>query len=878
TILTIDDSNHVVAGTCAAMMATVPAASLPSGSDVKLQIINTWAAGDYFFYVDNFVAQQELGCVSPIGTAAFASEDCLAGTFNVDFDITDLGDGGLFLFDGTTSTPIAAVGMFTLSYPIGTPVSFTLQHGTSAVCDVDLGTVSDTGLCPIFVDIDCSLNTPLNTTFCYGSSSDIRYVFTASGDSIITVDFLEGYFEDCCDDITIYDGGEITDAVLFASDTDFNNDATGISAVSTGNTVMVRMVSDGSVSCGEGSGSGIPLSFDVACLPAPTCPAPTAFTFSNITTTTVDLAWTAGDIETLWNIEVVDITAGGTVTGVATSTGVTNPYTLTGLNPENTYEVYVQADCGSGVSDWVGPESFFTGHCIPSSSSSATYTDSFTVTGGLTDTATTETGYTGTGYANYYDTNAVESFDGGAFDFSATIVGGTAGFAIWVDWNNDLVFDAATETVFNTTSYGSGPFTGTISVPSGTANGDYRLRTMVDYNDSNPDDNACAFGGTRGEVEDYKVTIVDAPVDEMDFNNVQWVTDGVNGSNVSLTVDFGTALDVYAQGYELGVTDAAGAGAGVECWIAINSENTDPSTWDSAVWQVATYDSDQGNNDEYKYSSASTLPGTYYVASRWRLNNAGFTYGAYNNTWDGTTNVSIELIVNPIANDDCSGAIALTPGAVFTENPIVGSNAGATGSGETPLPSCSSYDPADTTGFGGDVWYSVVVPADGNLTIEVDNNGGPSTDSGMQVYSGSCGSLVAVACDDDGGNGAFSQVVIESADGLAGETLLVRVFEYGGNSEMNFLISAFSATLSTTDLENQAAFTYFPNPVKNTLTLNAQNTIENVVMYNMLGQQVLRVMPNTIDSELDMSNLQTGTYFVKVTIANVTKTIRVIKQ
>lgn len=232
----------------------------------------------------------------------------------------------------------------------------------------------------------------------------------------------------------------------------------------------------------------------------------------------------------------------------------------------------------------------------------------------------------------------------------------------------------------------------------------------------------------------------------------------------------------------------------------------------------------------------------------------------------------------PPANDDCASAIVLTPGAVFTENPIVGSNAGATGSGETPLPSCSSYDPADATGFGGDVWYSVVVPADGNLTIEVDNNGGPSTDSGMQVYSGTCGSLVAVACDDDGGNGNFSQVVIESADGLAGETLLVRVFEYGGNSEMNFLISAFSATLSTTNLENQAAFTYFPNPVKNTLTLNAQNTIENVVMYNMLGQQVLRVMPNTIDSELDMSNLQTGTYFVKVTIANVTKTIRVIKQ
>ena len=40
------------------MMVTVPAASLPNGSDVKLQIINTWAAGDYYFYVDNFVVMQ----------------------------------------------------------------------------------------------------------------------------------------------------------------------------------------------------------------------------------------------------------------------------------------------------------------------------------------------------------------------------------------------------------------------------------------------------------------------------------------------------------------------------------------------------------------------------------------------------------------------------------------------------------------------------------------------------------------------------------------------------------------------------------------------------------------------------------------------------
>jgi hypothetical protein len=46
----------------------------------------------------------------------------------------------------------------------------------------------------------------------------------------------------------------------------------------------------------------------------------------------------------------------------------------------------------------------------------------------------------------------------------------------------------------------------------------------------------------------------------------------------------------------------------------------------------------------------------------------------------------------------------------------------------------------------------------------------------------------------------------------------------------------------------------------------------------MLGQEVLRATPNTVNSELDMSSLQDGTYFVKVTIANITKTVRVIKQ
>lgn len=66
--------------------------------------------------------------------------------------------------------------------------------------------------------------------------------------------------------------------------------------------------------------------------------------------------------------------------------------------------------------------------------------------------------------------------------------------------------------------------------------------------------------------------------------------------------------------------------------------------------------------------------------------------------------------------------------------------------------------------------------------------------------------------------------------------------------------------------------------MKNTLTLNAQNEMSNVSVINMLGQEVLRMSPNSVDSVVDMSELQMGVYFVNVTINNTTETVRIVKQ
>ncbi|WP_282042986.1 T9SS type A sorting domain-containing protein [Winogradskyella flava] len=223
------------------------------------------------------------------------------------------------------------------------------------------------------------------------------------------------------------------------------------------------------------------------------------------------------------------------------------------------------------------------------------------------------------------------------------------------------------------------------------------------------------------------------------------------------------------------------------------------------------------------------------------------------------------------SNDDCSGAIPLTIGATISDNPIDGTVVAATADAE-------DVDNCGAPGVG--VWYSVVVPGDGNITIETSPDlatGTVNFDSVIEAFSGTCGALTSIECDDD--DSSANNFSLLDLTGLTpGETIYIRVWEYSGDEIEPFSISAYNATLGIDDLQDETAFTYYPNPVKNTLTLSAQNTIESVTMYNMLGQEVLKATPNNLDSELDMSNLESGAYFVKVTIANITSTVRVIKQ
>jgi len=223
----------------------------------------------------------------------------------------------------------------------------------------------------------------------------------------------------------------------------------------------------------------------------------------------------------------------------------------------------------------------------------------------------------------------------------------------------------------------------------------------------------------------------------------------------------------------------------------------------------------------------------------------------------------------PPVNNDCGSPTPLTPGTNFAVNSLVGTIVGSTDSGELAT-TCSSYG-------GGDVWYSVVVPADGNITIETNSNGSTITDTAMEVYSGSCGSLVSVECDDDDSlDGNFS--LVDLTGRTPGEVLLIRVWEYAGGTEDTFQISAYNATLSIQDLNASVGFKAYPNPVINELTVSANSEIKQLSIVNMLGQTVKTVTPNSRDYKLDFSDLTSGIYFVKALVNNTEGTFRIVKK
>ena len=101
-------------------------------------------------------------------------------------------------------------------------------------------------------------------------------------------------------------------------------------------------------------------------------------------------------------------------------------------------------------------------------------------------------------------------------------------------------------------------------------------------------------------------------------------------------------------------------------------------------------------------------------------------------------------------------------------------------------------------------------------------------------------------------------------------------FSFNANNELYIDAINYQDVLSIAD-ETLNSFKAYPNPVKDFLYLSTTSSVDLVEVYDILGKNILTVNPGIVSPKVDMSALSSGSYFVKATIGNQSKTIKVIK-
>jgi Secretion system C-terminal sorting domain len=73
-------------------------------------------------------------------------------------------------------------------------------------------------------------------------------------------------------------------------------------------------------------------------------------------------------------------------------------------------------------------------------------------------------------------------------------------------------------------------------------------------------------------------------------------------------------------------------------------------------------------------------------------------------------------------------------------------------------------------------------------------------------------------------------------------------------------------------------FSFSPNPVTNVLKITNESAINAIEVSSLLGQKVMTKSVNDLQTEIDMSQLTNGIYFVKVSADGNEKTVKIVKQ
>ena len=237
---------------------------------------------------------------------------------------------------------------FTNTNPITNPTNYVPVNGSETIfvrvrnIADECFSISDFNIttdnsCP--TTIDCGQDAEV-FTFCYVNNDSTLYQYVSSDNAPLQVFFVNGDIEVNFDELIVLDSDGVTNLNPEATTYGNNGDLTGLSFISTGNSISVSVVSDGSVSCDNQNYT--PITYEVSCVDldaVPNCNVGLTQPQDGATDVNenVDITWTSSSgIVTGYKISL-GITSGGTEIINNEDVGNVLTYDLEPLDYEVTY-------------------------------------------------------------------------------------------------------------------------------------------------------------------------------------------------------------------------------------------------------------------------------------------------------------------------------------------------------------------------------------------------------------------------------------------------------------------------------------------------------------------------------------------------------------
>lgn len=175
--------------------------------------------------------------------------------------------------------------------------------------------------------------------------------------------------------------------------------------------------------------------------------------------------------------------------------------------------------------------------------------------------------------------------------------------------------------------------------------------------------------------------------------------------------------------------------------------------------------------------------------------------------------------------------------------------------------------------------------------VDIETAGNNGTQDGcwdfLTIYDGPDTSfpvLAATLCGELDGDGEIPSVdtsLLSAGDSFTSTDpsgALTIVF----TSDGSVIEEGWSADITCESLSIDesaiSGFKMFPNPATNELNVSASNRIQEVSVFNMLGQKVLEEQVGATSSQLNIARLQTGAYLIQVTADGQIGTYKFVKQ